>query len=340
MSIEVRNVRKQFNQHVALDDVSLDFPDGELVALLGPSGCGKTTLLRIIAGLEAADAGQVLFAGEDAAGRHVRERRVGFVFQHYALFRHMTVFENIAFGLRVKPRRERPGEAEIRRRVTELLELVQLDWLAGRYPAQLSGGQRQRIALARALAVEPRVLLLDEPFGALDAKVRRDLRRWLRRLHDEMGLTSIFVTHDQEEALEVADRVVVMNHGKVEQQGSPETVYDHPASPFVFEFLGNVNVFHGRPGQPEAPAQTIAYARPHEVRIAAQGGSGLAARLVHARLAGPSARLELELLDSGETLEADVTKDRYRDLGLDVGSIVAVDFPRLKLYGAEERRSA
>jgi sulfate/thiosulfate transport system ATP-binding protein len=337
MSIEVRNISKRFNQHVALDDISLEFPEGELVALLGPSGCGKTTLLRIIAGLEATDAGRVLFAGEDAGDRNVRERQVGFVFQHYALFRHMTVFENIAFGLRVKPRGERPGEAQIRHRVKELLDLVQLDWLADRYPAQLSGGQRQRIALARALAVEPRVLLLDEPFGALDAKVRKDLRRWLRRLHDEMGLTSIFVTHDQEEALEVADRIVVMNHGKVEQQGSPETVYDHPASPFVFEFLGNVNLFHGRPGQRSSGSGEVAYVRPHEVEIqpwSDMPGERFEARLLHARLAGPSARLKLELVASGETLEAEITKDRYRDLALSPGSRVAIGLPKLRVYPA------
>jgi sulfate transport system ATP-binding protein len=337
MSIEVKNVRKRFNQHVALDDISLLFPEGELVALLGPSGCGKTSLLRIIAGLEAPDAGQVLFEGEDAADRHVRERQVGFVFQHYALFRHMTVFENIAFGLRVKPRDQRPNEAAIRHRVRELLELVQLDWLADRYPAQLSGGQRQRIALARALAVEPRVLLLDEPFGALDAKVRKDLRRWLRRLHDEMGLTSIFVTHDQEEALEVADRIVVMNHGKVEQEGSPEQVYDHPASPFVFEFLGNVNLFHGRPGQ--AGGGEVAYARPHEVEVHAWQDAPeghLEARLLHARLAGPSARLEIELVASGETLEAEITKERYRALGLEPGNRLTVRLPRLRVYPAAE----
>jgi sulfate transport system ATP-binding protein len=237
MSIEVRNIRKSFGAFHALDDVSLEFPAGELVALLGPSGCGKTTLLRIIAGLEQADAGQVLLAGEDASDTHVRERQVGFVFQHYALFRHMTVFENVAFGLRVKPRRSRPGEAQIRRKVHELLGLVQLDFLADRYPAQLSGGQRQRIALARALAVEPRVLLLDEPFGALDAKVRKELRQWLRRLHDELHITSIFVTHDQEEALEVADRVVLMNHGRVEQIGTPRTVIEHPANAFVADFV-------------------------------------------------------------------------------------------------------
>ncbi|NTV11651.1 MAG: sulfate ABC transporter ATP-binding protein, partial [Zoogloea sp.] len=246
MSIQVNNIHKAFGNFVALNDVSLDFPTGELTALLGPSGCGKTTLLRIIAGLERADGGGVLLDGEDASSQDVRNRNVGFVFQHYALFRHMTVFENVAFGLRVKPRKERPAEAAIRRKVHELLELVQLDWLADRYPAQLSGGQRQRIALARALAVEPRVLLLDEPFGALDAKVRKELRRWLRRLHDELHVTSVFVTHDQEEALEVADRVVVMNKGQVEQVGAPSEVYDRPATPFVYGFLGSVNLFHGR----------------------------------------------------------------------------------------------
>ena len=237
MSIEVRNIKKTFGAFTALDDVTLSFPAGELVALLGPSGCGKTTLLRIIAGLENADAGAVLLDGEDASATHVRERQVGFVFQHYALFRHMTVFDNVAFGLRVKPRRERPNAAQIRRKVHELLELVQLDYLADRYPSQLSGGQRQRIALARALAVEPRVLLLDEPFGALDAKVRKELRRWLRRLHDELHITSIFVTHDQEEALEVADRIVLMNHGRVEQIASPQALVERPGSRFVEEFL-------------------------------------------------------------------------------------------------------
>ncbi|MFM2107609.1 MAG: hypothetical protein RLZZ513_677, partial [Pseudomonadota bacterium] len=229
MSISVKNIGKRFGSFVALDNVSLDFPNGELTALLGPSGCGKTTLLRLIAGLEQPDEGQVILDGEDASQRDVRERQVGFVFQHYALFRHMSVFDNIAFGLRVKPRALRPSKAEIHDKVMSLLSLVQLDWLADRYPSQLSGGQRQRIALARALAVEPRVLLLDEPFGALDAKVRKELRRWLRRLHDELHVTSIFVTHDQEEALEVADRVVLMNHGKVEQVGAPDDVYNHPA---------------------------------------------------------------------------------------------------------------
>ena len=286
MSIQVKNIEKHFGAFHALNNISLDFPDGQLVALLGPSGCGKTTLLRIIAGLESADGGQVILEGEDATNVHVREREVGFVFQHYALFRHMSVFDNIAFGLRVRPRATRPSEAEIKKRVTRLLDLVQLGFLADRYPAQLSGGQRQRIALARALAVEPRVLLLDEPFGALDTKVRKELRRWLRTLHDELHITSIFVTHDQEEALEVADQIIVMNKGNVEQIGSPREVYEKPATPFVFDFLGQANRFEGQNNAGtiqigedriqldslrNAPSgDVIAFARPDELRIHAQ----------------------------------------------------------------------
>src|ERR671916_1414376 len=246
MDIQVRHVAKEFTRFPALHGVDLDIRSGELLALLGPSGSGKTTLLRILAGLESPTKGSVFFGEEDASRTSVQERRVGFVFQHYALFKHMTVFENIAFGLRVRSRRHRPAEAEIRRRVLDLLDLVQLPGLDGRHPAQLSGGQRQRVALARALAVEPRVLLLDEPFGALDARVRQELRRWLRRLHDELHVTSVFVTHDQEEALELADTVVIMNEGRVEQVGTPDEVYNKPASPFVYQFIGDVNVFHGR----------------------------------------------------------------------------------------------
>ena len=286
MSIQVKNIEKHFGAFQALNNISLDFPDGQLVALLGPSGCGKTTLLRIIAGLESADGGQVILEGEDSTNVHVRERQVGFVFQHYALFRHMTVFDNIAFGLRVRPRATRPSESEIKKRVTRLLDLVQLGFLADRYPAQLSGGQRQRIALARALAVEPRVLLLDEPFGALDAKVRKELRRWLRTLHDELHITSIFVTHDQEEALEVADQIIVMNKGNVEQIGSPREVYEKPATPFVFDFLGQANRFEGQnhngiiqigedriqvPQAKDSPqGDVIAFVRPDELTIHAQ----------------------------------------------------------------------
>jgi sulfate transport system ATP-binding protein len=312
--------------------------------LLGPSGCGKTTLLRIIAGLEVPDQGQVLFDGVDTTDDHVRERNVGFVFQHYALFKHMSVFENVAFGLRVKPKSERLSNKEIAERVHRLLNLVQLDWLADRYPAQLSGGQRQRIALARALAVEPKVLLLDEPFGALDAKVRKELRRWLRRLHDELHVTSIFVTHDQEEALEVADQVVLLNHGVVEQIDTPEQVYAHPATPFVYGFLGNVNLFHGRvEGQhldlgdsrlPLTGAQTVeadqatAYVRPHEITVVRADSAadtitgGIRARFNRAYVIGPSARLELERAETGEWIEVDLPVVEFQALGLQAGEYV------------------
>ena len=350
MGIEVKNIHKQFGDFVALDDVSLNFPSGELTALLGPSGCGKTTLLRIIAGLERADSGHVLLDGEDASARHVRERQVGFVFQHYALFKHMSVFENIAFGLRVKPKNVRPSEAKIREKVKELLDLVQLDWLADRYPPQLSGGQRQRIALARALAVEPRVLLLDEPFGALDAKVRKELRRWLRRLHDELHVTSIFVTHDQEEALEVADQIVLMNKGRVEQIGAPKDVYNHPASPFVYGFLGNVNLFQGRvhegvleaggvafaaPEHAQAQdAQGIGYVRPHDLEIDryAPGAEGIVVQLRRAHAIGPLAQLELERDDNAEIIEAVISNERFAQLNLKDGEMLVVRPKRVHIF--------
>ncbi|AEK62836.1 sulfate/molybdate ABC transporter ATP-binding protein [Collimonas fungivorans] len=362
MSIQVSNINKRFGEFVALNNVSLEFPTGELTALLGPSGCGKTTLLRIIAGLEAQDSGQVLLEGEDASSRHVRERQVGFVFQHYALFKHMTVFENIAFGLRVKPRAQRPSDSAIREKVTSLLELVQLDWLADRYPPQLSGGQRQRIALARALAVEPRVLLLDEPFGALDAKVRKELRRWLRRLHDELHVTSIFVTHDQEEALEVADQIVLMNKGNVEQVGAPQQVYENPASPFVYGFLGNVNLFHGRVHQGvldtggasfEAPehaaaqdAQGIGYVRPHDLEIDrySAGAEGIVVQLRRAHAIGPLAQLELERSDGAEgadngLIEAVISSERFKQLDLKDGETLVVRPRRLQVFVDQQANS-
>ncbi|MDD3353382.1 sulfate ABC transporter ATP-binding protein [Zoogloea sp.] len=352
MSIQVRNIHKQFGSFTALDDISLDFPTGELVALLGPSGCGKTTLLRIIAGLEQADSGQVLLEGEDASGTHVRERQVGFVFQHYALFRHMTVFDNVAFGMRMKPRSQRPSEKQIRDKVHELLNLVQLDWLADRFPSQLSGGQRQRIALARALAVEPRVLLLDEPFGALDAKVRKELRRWLRKLHDELHITSIFVTHDQEEALEVADRVVLMDHGHVEQIGTPEEVYRHPATPFVYGFLGSVNFFHGRvegetvrvgedvlPHEPhdlDHGAEVVAFARPHELEIVTDPAAteGLAAKISRVLSFGVTARVELDGVNgsTGRHFEVELTRERAETLQLSEGQLVRLVPSRLRVF--------
>jgi sulfate transport system ATP-binding protein len=350
MSVQVRNIHKSFGSFVALGDVSLDFPTGELTALLGPSGCGKTTLLRIIAGLETPDRGQVLLDRADASERNVRERQVGFVFQHYALFRHMTVFENVAFGLRVKPRKERPDEAEIQRRVHRLLNLVQLDWLANRYPPQLSGGQRQRIALARALAVEPRVLLLDEPFGALDAKVRKELRRWLRRLHDDLHITSVFVTHDQDEAMEVADRVVLMNHGHVEQVGAPHEVYERPATPFVYGFLGAVNRFEARAENGvlrvgdaalgvDASAhsgEVQAYARPHELSILTEPqADGIAARIVRVLSFGAVRRVELTASD-GRHIDVELSPEQAAGLDLAPGREVRVQARRVSLFELEK----
>ncbi len=308
MAITVTDVNKRFGDFVALDDVSLEVPSGSLTALLGPSGSGKSTLLRVIAGLETPDSGRVEISGEDATDVPVRKRGVGFVFQHYAAFKHMTVRENVAFGLRIRKR----AKGEIRDRVDELLDLVQLNGLAGRYPSQLSGGQRQRMALARALAVEPKVLLLDEPFGALDARVRKELRSWLRRLHEEVHQTTVLVTHDQEEAMEVADRIAVMDQGRIQQVGAPRELYEHPVNQFVMEFIGAVN----RLGD--------AFVRPHDIELRAEPNGVTSAatveRLVHL---GFEVRVELERED-GERLSAQVTRDVADELGLEPGSSIHV----------------
>jgi sulfate transport system ATP-binding protein len=355
MSIEVRNVNKTFGSFKALDDVSLNFPDGELVALLGPSGCGKTTLLRVIAGLEHADTGQIILDGRDATDKDVRQRRVGFVFQHYALFRHMSVFENIAFGLRVRPRGERPSEKDIRAKVNRLLELVQLGWVANRFPSQLSGGQRQRIALARALAVEPRVLLLDEPFGALDAKVRKELRRWLRALHDELHISSIFVTHDQEEALEVSDRIVLINRGRVEQIGNPKQIYETPATAFAFSFIGAVNEFRGRvdgdylrigderlrydTANLKNGDEVVAYVRPHETEIVPDTSSEDGVTASINRILGNGAVARVELVANGdarkgrkEFFEVEIPGAEVASLGLATGQRVKLKGRRLSVF--------
>jgi sulfate transport system ATP-binding protein len=354
MSIEIKNITRNFGSFSALNDVSLNVPTGELVALLGPSGCGKTTLLRIIAGLETPDSGSIHFYGEDATKRDVRDRQVGFVFQHYALFRHMTVFENVAFGLRVRPKHSRPNEAEIKRRVHELLNLVQLDWLADRYPPQLSGGQRQRIALARALAVEPKVLLLDEPFGALDAKVRKDLRRWLRRLHDELHITSVFVTHDQEEALEVADRIVVMKQGQIEQIGSPQEVYDHPASPFVYQFLGNVNLLQAqvtnglakigeiefKVDHPQITQDSSAavFVRPHDIEVLRHGDvkTSFIGTINYINAAGSIVRIEVTRHDTNTMLDVEVTREHFKTLNLVQGDQVYLKPNHLSIFSQNE----
>ena len=338
MSIQALGITKRFGNFTALSEVTLEIPSGELVALLGPSGSGKTTLLRIIAGLEFADRGSVRFSGRDITEHTARERQVGFVFQHYALFRHMSVFENIAFGLRVRPRSVRPSEAKIRQKVHGLLQLIQLENLAQRYPSQLSGGQRQRVALARALAVEPSVLLLDEPFGSLDAKVRQELRRWLRQLHDEIHITSVFVTHDQEEALEVADRVVVMNNGRIEQEGSPDEVYNHPTTPFVYNFLGNVNLFHGRIDDGKAyihEGETghIVYVRPHALDIdrVPNGGDHFKARIKHINAAGPLVKVEA-VTDWGALVHVEISQERFRSLQVSKNEAVFVIPKDVKVF--------
>ncbi len=350
MSIEVVGVTKRFKSFTALDNVSLTINSGELVALLGPSGSGKTTLLRIIAGLEWPDSGEVRFDGQDALSRSVRERNVGFVFQHYALFRHMTVFENVAFGLRVRKGKAKLPEAAIQAKVNELLSLVQIDWLADRYPAQLSGGQRQRVALARALAISPQVLLLDEPFGALDAKVRKELRRWLRQLHEELPVTSVLVTHDQEEALELADRVVVMGHGRIEQVGTPGEVYDHPATAFVHDFIGETISLPGEvrggdlylnekslgldaQGLGDGPARI--FARPHDVELHDPAGTPFRGKVLAVRTFGPTRRADVEI--AGEkgnvVVEAAVPLDRTLGVGEEVGLLPR----RYKVFPAANR---
>jgi sulfate transport system ATP-binding protein len=348
MSISLRGVTKQFGEFAAIRNIDLEVPTGALMALLGPSGCGKTTLLRVIAGLETPDQGQVLFDGQDATLWPIGARKVGFVFQHYALFRHMTVFENVAFGLQVKPRRERPSAAEIRKKVQDLLALVQLSWSQDRYPAHLSGGQQQRVALARALAVDPQVLLLDEPFGALDTQVRHELRRWLRRLHDELHFTSIIVTHDQQEAIEVADTVVVLNRGRIEQAGIPGEIYDNPSSAFVHRFLGQVNELpvQWRNGRAYvgpidiseskvdgAQGPHVALIRPHELEI---GGAdaGWRASIVAIRVIGPIVRIDLcaDGQPIHEPLEAEISRERFAAEGFKLGQKVGVKFRRWQVY--------
>lgn len=352
MSIVIDNVSKSFGSFEALKNISIDIESGELIALLGPSGSGKTTLLRILAGLEGLDDGAIYFDGQNITEIGPKERGIGFVFQHYALFRHMTVFENIAYGLKVRPRKTRPSKADIAKKVHELLALVKLENLADRYPSQLSGGQKQRVALARALAVEPKVLLLDEPFGALDAKVRKELRRWLRKLHNEFHVTSIFVTHDQEEALDVASRIIVMNNGAIEQIGTPAEVYEHPSSPFVYDFLGNVNLFQGRlhngkltHGHFEIDVDNdsthdaaLGYVRPHDIHIEKVQTSPdtVAAAVVHIHIVGPTVQIELKRTDSDDYLEAEVTRELFNELHIQKGDTVYVRPKQLKVFIPED----
>lgn len=349
MSIEIKHVSKSFDRYQILRDINLTIKTGELVALLGPSGSGKTSLLRIIAGLEQADEGRIVFQGQDLTNAHIKERQVGFVFQHYALFRNMTVFDNIAYGLTVRPRRFRPKKSEIRKKVERLLELVRMEPYAERYPSQLSGGQRQRVALARALAIEPKILLLDEPFGALDAKVRKELRQWLRQLHHSFQVTSIFVTHDQEEAFEVADRVVIIHDGKVEQIGTPEEVYEQPANPFVYDFIGSANRFNGKifkgkfvdgSFETEAPqfkkeeTNGLGFVRPHHFIIEKtdSGNHSIPAKIKQIHAVGPVVRLNLERADTSSFLEIELNKEEFQFLNLQQEELVHVRPKKVEIF--------
>ncbi|WP_153721844.1 sulfate/molybdate ABC transporter ATP-binding protein [Sporosarcina cascadiensis] len=349
--IRLTDISKRFGNYQALKGIDLDIPSGELVALLGPSGSGKTSLLRIIAGLEGADEGSIRF---DADEGNELEKNVGFVFQHYALFKHMTVFENVAYGLKVKKRKDRLPKKVIREKVLELLKLVRLEGFADRYPSQLSGGQRQRVALARTLAVEPKILLLDEPFGALDAKVRKELRRWLRRLHDEVAVTTIFVTHDQEEALDVADRIVILNDGKIIQEGSPDEVYHHPNSPFVYNFLGDVNLFKGRlekgklhqgvceweiNGDIVSQSETaVGFVRPHDISISRDHAlkDSVPAWITYIQAFGKSVRIELKRQDSEEYLEAELSREQFTELRLQIKELVFVKPNQLHVFTPDD----
>ncbi|WP_287130299.1 sulfate/molybdate ABC transporter ATP-binding protein [Candidatus Cyanaurora vandensis] len=335
MAIQVQGVSKQFGSFQAVADINLEIGADSLVALLGPSGCGKSTLLRLIAGLESPDTGSIWLSGQDATRQRLQERNIGFVFQHYALFKHLSVRENIAFGMAVR----KFPKAQAQRRVDELLELVQLTGLGNRYPAQLSGGQRQRVALARALAVEPSVLLLDEPFGALDAKVRKDLRGWLRRLHNEVHVTTFFVTHDPEEAMEIADTIVVMNKGRVEQVGSPIEIYDQPASSFVMGFLGQVNaVPHTSPLFPSATDAVEVFVRPHDLQVVAAPTPNSAPARVE-RLLHMGWHVQAELaLESGQTLTALISREQFNALGLAPAQQVHVLLSNPRSFNAESAR--
>ncbi|WML30070.1 sulfate/molybdate ABC transporter ATP-binding protein [Neobacillus sp. OS1-32] len=339
MSITIDQVTKDFGEFSAVKQVSLEISTGDFVALLGPSGSGKTTLLRLIAGLERVDSGRILFNGVDYSNKSVKERKVGFVFQHYALFKHMTIFENVAFGLKVKTRKLRPSNKEIKERVLALLKLVKLEGTARRYPEQLSGGQRQRVALARALAVEPEVLLLDEPFGALDSKVRQELRYWLREIHQQLNITTVFVTHDQEEALEMADTVVVMNQGKIEQIGSPAEVYQNPVNAFVYSFLGRVNEFRGAAlaGKDKELEKSIGYIRPHEIVLTRTAKeNSIAAEVTHCNMVGSTVRVDLKRLDTGDLFEVEITSEQYEELGpLKKADRLYAEFKRIMIFRHE-----